>query len=72
MTAETQLTGADRHPLHSDTELVQRWLRSQKLAKRGGTYLASKVQRSFSIGRTSAQDICKRHGFDPDLMVLRT
>ena len=58
-------------PLHSDSELVRRWLKSQRPAKRGGTYLASKVQRQFSVGRTSARAICARHGFDPDLMVLR-
>jgi len=66
-----ELSGADRHPLHTDGELVRRWLYSQRKAKRGGTYLASKVQRTFGIGRTSAQEICRRHGYDPDSMVVR-
>jgi hypothetical protein len=63
------LTGADRHPLHSDAELVQRWLRAQRPAKRGGAFLWAKVARQFCVGSTSATQICKRHGFDPDLLV---
>lgn len=70
-TANTVLTGADRHSLHSDTELVQRWLRSQRPAKWRGTFLFAKVEQQFCVGSTSAYDICRRHGFDPEMKVLR-
>lgn len=58
---------------YSDTELMWRWLRAQRpLTKRiGGTYLWSKVSEEFGIGSTSAQAICRRHGFDPDTRVSR-
>lgn len=72
LVANRLLTGADKHPLHTDAELVRRWLRAQRKAKRAGTYLSSKVQRTFSVGRTSARDICQRHGYDPDTLVLRS
>lgn len=70
-TSETKLDGADRHPLHTDDELMRRWLRAQPKAKRWGEYLWAKVSRAFCVGSTSAQDICKRHGFDPDLKVKK-
>jgi hypothetical protein len=70
-TSEERLTGADRHPLHTDDELVRRWLRAQPKAKRFGEYLWAKVSRAFCVGSTSAMDICKRHGFDPDLKVRK-
>lgn len=53
---------------YTDTELVHRWLRAQRpLTKRiGGMYLWAKVAEDFCVGSTSAQVICRRHGFDPD------
>lgn len=72
--ANPVLSGADRHPLHSDAELVQRWLRAQKPARRVGTgmVLWGKVSHVFCIGSTSAKDVCRRHGFDPDFEVKRS
>lgn len=67
----TELTGADRHPFHNDSELVRRWLYAQPKAKRYGEYLWSKVSRVFCVGSTSAKDICIRHGYDPDLKVRK-
>lgn len=65
------LDGADRHYLHSDQELVTRWLRAQRAAKRGGVPLWAKVSEQFCVGSTSAQQICRRHGDDPDRLVRR-
>lgn len=70
--ANTVLTGADRHSLHSDTELVQRWLRNLKPAsRRYGHPMWCIVTEVFCVGSTSAKNICKRHGFDPDYLVKR-
>lgn len=68
-----KLDGADSHPIHSDSELVHRWLRAQRpLIKRiGGTFLWAKVSEEFGIGSTSAHDVCRRHGYDPDRRVSR-
>lgn len=65
--------GADNHYLHTDDELVRRWLRAQRpLTKRiGGAFLWAKVSEEFCIGSTSAQQVCRRHGFDPDVRVSR-
>lgn len=71
-TEKPKLTGADQHPLHSDQELMQRWLRAQPLAKRGGMFLWSKVGEQFCIGSTSATQVCRRHGFEPDTIVKRS
>ena len=70
---DLKLDGADRHPLHTDTELVQRWLRVQQLSKKpgNGTFLWAKVSEEFCIGSTSAQNICRRHGYDPDMQVRK-
>lgn len=70
---DRRLSGADSHPTHSDAELIRRWLNSQRpLTKRtGGTFLWAKVKECFAVGSTSAQEICRRHGYDPDLRVSR-
>lgn len=67
-----QLDGADRHVLHTDDELVRRWLNSQQEAKRGGTFLWARVSEVFCIGSTSATDVCRRHGYEPDKIVKRS
>jgi len=72
-TSEQRLDGVDRDPLHTDAELMCRWLRAQRpVTKHGGTVLWFKVSEEFCIGSTSAQDVCRRHGFDPDSRVART
>lgn len=68
----TKLDGADRHVWHTDDELIRRWLRAQKPAKRGGTFLWARVVEQFCIGSTSATDVCRRHGFEPDTIVKKT
>jgi hypothetical protein len=67
------LSGADQHPLHSDAELVRRWLYAQnsRPAMRYGVPLWSKVADHFCIGSTSAMDVCRRHGYSPDLKVKK-
>jgi hypothetical protein len=67
------LTGADNHPLHTDSELVRRWLYAvnTRRAMRHGTPLWVKVSEEFGIGSTSAWDVCKRHGYDPNMMVRK-
>lgn len=54
--------------IHSDTALIQRWLASQRLANpRWARYTRrAAVQKMFAVGSTSAAQICRRHGFDPD------
>lgn len=67
---DQKLTGADRHPLHSDSELIRRWLYAQvTYTCRGRVYLWSKVSRVFGVGSTSAVEICERHGYDPEKYV---
>lgn len=68
-----QLDGADRHVLHTDDELIRRWLRAQRplIKNNGGMFLWAKVSDAFCIGSTSARDVCTRHGFDPDIRVTR-
>lgn len=56
---------------HSDTELIRYWFRIQKPATRGGIFLWAKVRNTFTVGSTSAIEICRRHGADPDQAVLR-
>lgn len=67
------LSGADSHPLHTDSELMRRWLYAQntRRAMRYGVPLWSKVSEVFCIGSTSAANVCKRHGYDPDMMVRK-
>ena len=71
--ASVQLDGADRHCFHADDELMRRWLRqeSNRAAKRGGIPLAAKVSEKFCVGGTSARQICRRHGYNPDALVRR-
>jgi hypothetical protein len=72
--SDVKLNGADRHYFHSDAELVRRWMYSQvqRSPTRGrGIYLWAKISEVFSVGSTSAQEICRRHGYDPDRMVRR-
>lgn len=67
------IDGTDQPAKHTDAELLRRWLRAQRpVKKHGGTYLWAKVMEEFCIGSTSAQAVCRRHGFDPDLRVART
>lgn len=73
----TQLSGADQHPLHSDSELMRRWFTSQLRTKVSRTLgrgipLWSKVAEVFGIGSTSAKDVCRRHGCDPDRLMRRS
>jgi hypothetical protein len=53
----------------SDTELVSRFLHGFREAKRGGQPLQAVLCRVFAVGSTSAREICRRHGFDPDVLV---
>jgi hypothetical protein len=71
---DSKLDGADRHEIHIDAELVRRWLyaQSQNKAKRGGTFLWAKVSEEFCIGSTSAQQVCLRHGYEPDTIVRKS
>ncbi len=66
--------GADQHPTHTDAELVRRWLHSQRpITKRpGGMPLWARVEYDFAVGSTSAKEICRRHGYDPDKLVARS
>lgn len=72
-----QLSGADRHPVHSDSELMRRWFVAQLNSRISRTLgrgipLWSKVSEVFCIGSTSAKEVCKRHGCDPDRLMRRT
>lgn len=70
-----KLSGADQRPLHSDAELMQRWLgthmRRPEPRLGRGIPLWSKVSEVFCIGSTSAKEVCARHDCDPDKMVRR-
>lgn len=68
------LSGADQHPMHTDGELVRRRLYAlnTRRAMRYGVPLWSRVADEFCIGSTSAWHVCKRHGYDPDMMVRKT
>lgn len=74
VTSEHRLDGADRHVLHTDDELIRRWLRAQLPVRRPGrgTFLWARVSEQFCIGSTSAKDICLRHGFEPDTLVRKS
>jgi len=74
--ATPPLDGADEHPIHSDSELVRRWLRAQQAVKQPGkgrgVFLWARVSEQFCVGSTSARDVCNRHGFHPDKLVKRS
>lgn len=51
-----------------DAMLVKRFLRGFRESA-SGEPLWSRVSISFGVGSTRAEHICRRHGFDPDLLV---
>jgi|HubBroStandDraft_3_1064219.scaffolds.fasta_scaffold317405_2 hypothetical protein len=59
--------------IHTDAQLIFRWLASMTLVKpeKGRWTRAAVVKDMFAVGSTSAGQICRRHGFDPDEMVKR-
>lgn len=68
-------------PIHSDTDLVFRWLANLPLSDKRfsgqsavhmSRYRWTAVQDMFAIGATSAKQVCLRHGFEPDEMVRKT
>lgn len=55
-------------------ELVKRFLRGFQPAGKSngvqrGEYLWAKVMECFWLGSTMAQELCRKHGFDPDVCV---
>lgn len=54
---------------YTDTTLIHRWMTAELLAVTGGKARWQKVRDTFLVGRTTARDICTRHGFNPDEMV---
>lgn len=67
----SDVTVSKEEQIHSDTALIHRWLCNRRLAKRFGTPLSAIVSEVFAVGSTSANQICRRHGFDPDQKVVR-
>jgi len=62
----------DDPQIHSDTDLIDRWFRSQRAGTAGsGVFLWANVEQTFCIGSTSAKQVCRRFGFDPDMKVRR-
>lgn len=51
----------------SSDELVKRAIRSLKPKR--GLYLWCEVMKTFGLGSTFAQQLCRKHGFDPDAVI---
>ncbi len=63
--------------LPDSDELVRRAIagirrRSMLRGRSGGVPLWSKVMDAFGLGSAPAKVLCRKHGFDPDLLVRRT
>jgi hypothetical protein len=54
---------------YTDTDLVKSFLNGFRCSAKAPNPLWAHVMQAFACGSTSAREICRRHGFDPDAKV---